>query len=325
MSRRRCLAEGCETKVFADSKFGLCLQHHTQVMDYRREHSPSRRMSRTRQGGRKRGIEWCISLADYDRLTKQPCVYCGWFNVGCLWAGLDRIDWLGDYTIDNVLPACTNCNQARGTLPVADFLELAHRVAERYPREGPARAPSSLTLEAQLLHDNPILPRGRPKGSTKISIRERVELARQRGVQAKRAAEKHRTGETYPGHGEPEPTRHVPPEKESAPVAPSRDPYAGLIERALHLPPNSTFALRARRMQAAAQLPARVRVVLEQRARADYSTPGVPFAEFEAAWIAERLLSGAQVFACLHCLDGAVTAAITGAVACAVCRTKKAP
>jgi hypothetical protein len=59
------------------------------------------------------------------RLDKA-CHYCGSEIGDC--SGLDRIDCTGDYTRDNVLPCCANCNMARGHMLSVDEFKAAMAV-----------------------------------------------------------------------------------------------------------------------------------------------------------------------------------------------------
>lgn len=61
----------------------------------------------------KSGWDWNISIEQYLELIKKPCSYCkmSLHNHGI---GLDRINNLDCYNIDNVTPCCPMCNVVRG-------------------------------------------------------------------------------------------------------------------------------------------------------------------------------------------------------------------
>jgi hypothetical protein len=70
-----------------------------------------------------RGKVWELTLDQYEKLINQPCCYCQ--DRMCApvvyGKGLDRIDNLIGYIIENVQPCCTACNLIRGTtLTVAE-------------------------------------------------------------------------------------------------------------------------------------------------------------------------------------------------------------
>lgn len=82
-----------------------------------------------RQGARKRGIPCTLTVADYRTLTEgAACHYCR----GALpkaGGGLDRVDSSGGYTLDNVVPCCQQCNNAKGESTPAEFTAWALRLA----------------------------------------------------------------------------------------------------------------------------------------------------------------------------------------------------
>jgi hypothetical protein len=63
---------------------------------------------------RRRGFVWKITKEDYEALIVQPCYYCELPNDVEAGVGLDRRDNRGDYTVDNVVSCCIDCNYARG-------------------------------------------------------------------------------------------------------------------------------------------------------------------------------------------------------------------
>jgi hypothetical protein len=62
----------------------------------------------------KKDKQLLITKEEVDSLTRQPCRYCGRYsNENFKRNGLDRIDSSKPYTLDNVVPCCTFCNQAK--------------------------------------------------------------------------------------------------------------------------------------------------------------------------------------------------------------------
>lgn len=66
------------------------------------------------RAARSRGIRWALSAAQAQAIVAQPCRYCG--GPG---GTIDRIDSSGDYSPENVAPACHTCNsmKAAATIP----------------------------------------------------------------------------------------------------------------------------------------------------------------------------------------------------------------
>jgi 5-methylcytosine-specific restriction endonuclease McrA len=73
-------------------------------------------------------------------LFQSVCFYCGtpparslrvkhgWTDF--LYNGLDRLHNAEGYTPQNVVPACYQCNVAKGTASVGEFFEWARRLSE---------------------------------------------------------------------------------------------------------------------------------------------------------------------------------------------------
>jgi hypothetical protein len=108
------------------------------------------------QGGAKhRGLAWELTGEDFDRLTSQPCHYCGTppstvrsvgvvhENGDFIYTGLDRKDNALGYTPDNTLPCCTFCNRAKWAKSYDEFMAWIAQLTE-YHWFRPELTPSSL-------------------------------------------------------------------------------------------------------------------------------------------------------------------------------------
>jgi len=86
----------------------------------------------------KRDIAWELSNEQVSELIQQDCHYCGVSpmhtskgrNGNYVYNGLDRVDNSKGYAIDNVVPCCIICNNAKRTLSLSDFLNWVKRVYE---------------------------------------------------------------------------------------------------------------------------------------------------------------------------------------------------
>jgi hypothetical protein len=88
------------------------------------------------RNARKRGIAWGLSLSHFRGLIKMPCHYCGTEN-SCTTKkhketythnGVDRLDNIIGYTVDNCVPCCKICNMAKFNLSLADFEDWMQRL-----------------------------------------------------------------------------------------------------------------------------------------------------------------------------------------------------
>lgn len=71
-----------------------------------------------RNNAKDRNLNWTITEDEWNVLWGKPCTYCA-DPLPVL--GLDRVDNLKGYMINNVVPCCKLCNQAKMDLTVSDF------------------------------------------------------------------------------------------------------------------------------------------------------------------------------------------------------------
>lgn len=91
---------------------------------------------------KRRGYNWRLSLSQVSDIIQKPCYYCGAkksnkkitknCKEGFFYNGIDRVDNLKDYSIDNVVPACKKCNQAKGALSKDEFISWIKAMAEQW-------------------------------------------------------------------------------------------------------------------------------------------------------------------------------------------------
>jgi hypothetical protein len=78
-----------------------------------------------------RNIEFKITKNQFKDLINQNCFYCGkepsqrlyskHQNGDCIYNGIDRVDSLKGYNMDNVVSCCGRCNEAKMELPQKEF------------------------------------------------------------------------------------------------------------------------------------------------------------------------------------------------------------
>jgi hypothetical protein len=71
-----------------------------------------------------RKIAWDITPEQFEILVKQVCHYCGTNQQ----VGVDRVDVTKPYQVDNAVPCCTACNQAKNDRSVSDFAAWVERI-----------------------------------------------------------------------------------------------------------------------------------------------------------------------------------------------------
>ena len=93
-----------------------------------------------KRAARVRSLAWELEDDDVRRLTKEDCHYCGVPPSNTAYAnrstgeyvynGLDRVDNNRGYLIDNVVPCCYVCNNAKRSLSLDDFRAWAGRLCD---------------------------------------------------------------------------------------------------------------------------------------------------------------------------------------------------
>jgi hypothetical protein len=93
-----------------------------RLLCYRcRNRRPRDRFARAAAKAKKRRLSWEIPFASWSTLVSAPCYWCDG-KLDEVGSGLDRLDDLRGYEIDNVVPACGSCNVLRhnnGLSPIA--------------------------------------------------------------------------------------------------------------------------------------------------------------------------------------------------------------
>jgi len=80
--------------------------------------------------------KFLLTFEEFKVIVLKDCVYCG--SAPCreiktesgfiYYNGMDRIDSMKGYTIDNTVPCCTNCNMIKWVLSKEDFLNHIEKI-----------------------------------------------------------------------------------------------------------------------------------------------------------------------------------------------------
>jgi len=86
----------------------------------------------------RRGLSWSLSREQVKEIIASPCNYCGAEPSNkkttknsidpFVYGGIDRVDNMYGYSIDNVVPCCSICNRAKGALTPSEFFAWANRL-----------------------------------------------------------------------------------------------------------------------------------------------------------------------------------------------------
>lgn len=97
---------------------------------------------------KKRNIAVSISFDEYSKIVRTACSYCGEFTYEG-YSGVDRVQNVGSYEIDNVVVCCKTCNFMKGPSSGKEFLGKVEQIAklQQAPHaKGNVKIPSRLLL-----------------------------------------------------------------------------------------------------------------------------------------------------------------------------------
>jgi hypothetical protein len=76
-------------------------------------------------------IEFEITIEEFLTIIAKPCHYCIRPITEQNTNGVDRIDNTNGYTMNNILPCCSECNIMRTLLPYNEFIDTCKSVAKK--------------------------------------------------------------------------------------------------------------------------------------------------------------------------------------------------
>ena len=94
-----------------------------------------------------RGKPFFLTVADFESLIFENCHYCGsppsnvrryssGIREDVAYSGVDRVDNILGYTVDNCVPCCKGCNLAKHTDSEQEYIERCIKVARKHLAEG---------------------------------------------------------------------------------------------------------------------------------------------------------------------------------------------
>jgi len=98
--------------------------------------------TRYKNGAKNRKLSFEIGKDDFEKIILKPCFYCGLTKSNLLkmqtvfeyrefeYNGIDRVDNLVGYTMDNCVPCCKICNLAKRNLSVEQYFSWINSLVE---------------------------------------------------------------------------------------------------------------------------------------------------------------------------------------------------
>ena len=118
-----------------------CLRRETASEMHKKSHgeaSFNALFSTYKRHANAQNVAFELSEDEFRQLISSDCFYCGSApsnvfknksgNGDLIYNGIDRLDPTKGFVIDNVVPACADCNCAKGTRSVDDFIAWIKRV-----------------------------------------------------------------------------------------------------------------------------------------------------------------------------------------------------
>lgn len=117
------------------------------------EASRTKVLRQYKRGARDRSLSWNLLDEEFYQLVSLDCFYCGIPPCSTTYGGhgefvhngIDRLDSLLGYSIENVVTACKTCNFAKREMSYEDFMSWIARLTSYQARR--AEAPPRLAEE----------------------------------------------------------------------------------------------------------------------------------------------------------------------------------
>ncbi len=81
------------------------------------------RWAKLKSSAKQRGVPLTVTQADFERLIKQPCIYCGG-RLPKTSSGIDRKNNSKGYSLKNSVPCCARCNRMKNKFLSFDEMML---------------------------------------------------------------------------------------------------------------------------------------------------------------------------------------------------------
>lgn len=103
---------------------------------------PNAVFSKYRHGAVSRGLPFDLSVINVRALISSNCAYCGSPPSNTMtfkkrhqfkYNGIDRLNNLSGYTVENCVPCCNACNHAKKTMSLSEFREFIERISSHLP------------------------------------------------------------------------------------------------------------------------------------------------------------------------------------------------
>lgn len=103
------------------------IKKNNKISSKKRNKNPNRRFSMYKESAKRRNLDFNITFEDFMDLWENSCFYCGSKIDGI---GIDRKNNNVGYTVENIVPCCSECNMAKGFRDYNSFINWIKKVYE---------------------------------------------------------------------------------------------------------------------------------------------------------------------------------------------------
>lgn len=107
---------------------------------YKIESLFTRALYHYKANAKRRGLKFLLSDDEVKVLFSGNCYYCGDINTNCIsvkyrtdkfyYNGIDRLDSSKDYSLDNCVSCCKDCNYRKGNSSYGEFISWIKKLYE---------------------------------------------------------------------------------------------------------------------------------------------------------------------------------------------------
>lgn len=117
---KKCREQNKKADLFRDKT-------HRNIIAFESEKKPERRFAIYKKSAQSRNLDFDLSLITYIDISSKPCYYCGIIqDIG--FNGIDRVDSLRGYFVDNCVSCCKMCNYLKNNLLYDVFLKRVKHI-----------------------------------------------------------------------------------------------------------------------------------------------------------------------------------------------------
>ena len=122
----------CQKRCGSPKEKGTCSYAHKNSYSVKRKYQaayyqkPGFKYYSYRKEARLRSHVFELTFEQFMSYWQKSCFYCG---DSIVTVGLDRVDNLKGYTLDNIVPCCAICNKMKRDLQKDDFFQRCKRIA----------------------------------------------------------------------------------------------------------------------------------------------------------------------------------------------------